>query len=630
VLSDGEIVRLPPAEKGVTTAVTFLLSNPGALDLTGLAVSLDGPDAAEFSVIAPPPSRLAGPGGAASFTILHRPNTTGRRTVHVHVASNLPGSLNPFDFSLRLVPAPLDTAFHPPPAGDVDPPALALQADGKILRRQGNGLQRLFPSGAFDPSFFAPAVDGTVNYIAVQKDGRILLSGNFQRVNGRSRPTFARLLSDGSLDESFAPQFAFRTGSLVVQPDGKILAAGSFRPPGQPELLNLVRYHPDGSIDEAFHPNPDITVYSIALQPDGKILAGGESTVGTPAGRIARVLPDGTPELLNATFTQPVTCLALQNDGRFLAGVSNRPGPVRFLPDGSKDPSWTNPGASTSACDLVLQANGHWILAGFETSISPWLSVLRPDDTLDPDFLPGFTGGVQKVLLPGNGRLLMGGIFSDGGVFQSIRQSLYDPAVSELRRVDASTVRWMRSGAAPEVRDVTIDVKPEDAADWTRLGNAARIPGGWELSGLTLPAAGRLRAQAYAGNSAVESTLLFPSAAERWRVLHFNTAGNTGDAADDADPDHDGLTNFAEFAFGLNPVDRTSRTLPEFQFTNNTLTAAFTVPADREDLLYSAEWSATLLPGTWTPLPDTGTAPAHIFTAPAGPRVFVRYAVRTR
>ncbi|MCX7819274.1 MAG: DUF5060 domain-containing protein [Kiritimatiellae bacterium] len=42
-------------------------------------------------------------------------------------------------------------------------------------------------------------------------------------------------------------------------------------------------------------------------------------------------------------------------------------------------------------------------------------------------------------------------------------------------------------------------------------------------------------------------------AAERWRVEHFDTPENVGEAADAADPDRDGRPNLEERAFGTNP-----------------------------------------------------------------------------
>ncbi|MGH7970476.1 MAG: hypothetical protein ACREIC_17260, partial [Limisphaerales bacterium] len=40
---------------------------------------------------------------------------------------------------------------------------------------------------------------------------------------------------------------------------------------------------------------------------------------------------------------------------------------------------------------------------------------------------------------------------------------------------------------------------------------------------------------------------------DQWRLAHFGTTNNSGDSADGADPDHDGLANILEYALGLDP-----------------------------------------------------------------------------
>jgi hypothetical protein len=48
------------------------------------------------------------------------------------------------------------------------------------------------------------------------------------------------------------------------------------------------------------------------------------------------------------------------------------------------------------------------------------------------------------------------------------------------------------------------------------------------------------------------------TALESWRLAQFGTTANAGDAADAADWDSDGVKNFSEFAFGLDPTDGSS------------------------------------------------------------------------
>jgi hypothetical protein len=219
----------------------------------------------------------------------------------------------------------------------------------------------------------------------------------------------------------------------------------------------------------------------------------------------------------------------------------------------------------------------------------------------------------------------------DGVLQPSLARFHNDPAASALSITGPATVRWLRSGAAPEVRDVTFDAKPNGTNDWTRLGTATRIPGGWELSGLTLPSSGQIRAQAFAGGSLMESITSILTPLASWRLQYFNTSENTGPAADDADPDHDGLTNFTEYAFGLNPADRASDALPAFVYNGTSFTATFPAPDGRDDVLYSAESSPTMLPGAWTTVPDTGTGGMHAFVVPgADERTFVRYTLKMR
>src|SRR5690606_8528708 len=94
---------------------------------------------------------------------------------------------------------------------------------------------------------------------------------------------------------------------------------------------------------------------------------------------------------------------------------------------------------------------------------------------------------------------------------------------------------------------------------------------------------------------------------QAWREQHFGSAAPDGDAADDADPDRDGLPNLAEFATGHSPltphppglIAAATDTLPR------RLTLAFTrlvpppVPYTVQAADNLADWSplATLAPG---------------------------------
>ena len=56
------------------------------------------------------------------------------------------------------------------------------------------------------------------------------------------------------------------------------------------------------------------------------------------------------------------------------------------------------------------------------------------------------------------------------------------------------------------------------------------------------------------------------TALEKWRYANFGDSSNTGNGADHADPDNDGVNNLAEYNTNTNPNDATS--LPSFVWTN--------------------------------------------------------------
>lgn len=107
---------------------------------------------------------------------------------------------------------------------------------------------------------------------------------------------------------------------------------------------------------------------------------------------------------------------------------------------------------------------------------------------------------------------------------------------------------------------------------------------------------------------------------ENWRLTWFGDKANAGAGADAYDYDLDGVTNFAEFAFGLNPTLADASLLPGWTNAGGIYTVTFPHPAGVTGITYRGEWSTTLQPGSWTSIPDSGVAPQHTFSITAGPR----------
>ncbi len=83
--------------------------------------------------------------------------------------------------------------------------------------------------------------------------------------------------------------------------------------------------------------------------------------------------------------------------------------------------------------------------------------------------------------------------------------------------------------------------------------------------------------------------------AGEWRFQQFGTTSNTGDAADDADPDHDGINNFFERAFALDPkVSDPPGVMPVFAKEGEFLILTYTKNLAATDLGYQVTWSSGL------------------------------------
>ena len=118
---------------------------------------------------------------------------------------------------------------------------------------------------------FAPALSKSPSSVFLthyfQPDGKIIVTGTFNVVNGQIRYYVARLNTDGTIDPTFnCPACAaFSVFGSVVQPDGKIVVSGQ---------NNIIRVNSDGSLDSSFNfpVSFNQSFFVKAVQSDGKIL----------------------------------------------------------------------------------------------------------------------------------------------------------------------------------------------------------------------------------------------------------------------------------------------------------------------------------------------------------------------
>jgi uncharacterized delta-60 repeat protein len=326
----------------------------------------------------------------------------------------------------------LDETFHRPEFAGQDIAKMALQPDGKILlcgyfdKVDGewhNSIARLHADGTVDKTFNAKA-GGSIHAVAVQPDGRIVIAGDFGSVNEKPRKTVARVNADGRLDETFnAGRGADKEARcLALQRDGKILLGGNFtRFNGAPHQ-RILRLNADGSIDSNFQARADESPMQIIVQPDGNILVAGSFAKANGAGRfgLTRLRPEG---LTDRSFQRPALdachAMALLPDGKILA--TSRKGPVvRLNADGSADSTFESglvvdrriDGLNADSRGRIIVTGGFTVFGDFGTRN---MARLNSDGSLDKTFqcLHEFQAPILCAVVTAGDDVIVGGNFAE-------------------------------------------------------------------------------------------------------------------------------------------------------------------------------------------------------------------------
>lgn len=417
---------------------------------------------------------------------------------------------------MLLTAQTLDPNFRPSPASPVT--GIAMQADGKALVAgwfdsvNGSGIGRLArinPDGSldagFNPRFSGP--DRWVWAVAVEKDGKIIVGGEFSGMGTVPRSRIGRLLPNGLIDAEFNPGADGLVRCLAIQSNGKILLGGDFTTiAGQPRN-RIARLNADGSLDSDFNPGADDSVNCFAIQPNGQILVGGSfSNLGGAArASLARLNENGT---LDSGFSPgiigSVTGLALEREGTILvAGGTARLS--RFNTNGTRDMGF-NPSPSAEVFSVALQSDGKILVGGNFASIGgatrSRIARLETNGSADPTFNVGtLTSSVYSVAIQEDGQILMGGDFlSVAGTSRNYLARLQNSAsVSELSVEGTSRINWVRSGSTPLLEQV--DFSLWDGSHWSDLGEVQNSPDGPSVNGLSLPPGGLVRARGRTGSN---------------------------------------------------------------------------------------------------------------------------------
>lgn len=338
---------------------------------------------------------------------------------------------------------------------------VVIQPDGKIVvvgTIDSGGttstdirMFRLNPDGGIDAGFgtiggviTSLIGDGTVNAVALQPDGKIIVVGSGV-VNGNQQFCIVRYTTNGSLDSTFGiggfvytlfEPFAMNNVSeamdIAIQSDGKIVAAGYVRGQtanGQDRCdWAIVRYLANGSLDPTFdlegilltdfggHSVDEIAA-SVVIQPDGKILAGGGSASSGVDFALARFNANATPDtsfggtgrvVTDTTLSYRIHGIKLQADGK-VVGAGGYPTGIpqssrlqlgRYLANGSPDATFGTsglvnlPDAPGPIAEIVIQPDGKIVGACPNGAFATFR--LSPNGTFDAGY---GTGGRLRTVM---------------------------------------------------------------------------------------------------------------------------------------------------------------------------------------------------------------------------------------
>ena len=358
------------------------------------------------------------------------------------------------------------------------------------------GITRLSKDGSDDLSFTGGAgANGAVSCMAVQKDGKILIGGDFTSYNGNTCGNIIRLNIDGTPDPSFNEGQAGADGkvsAILPAEGGSIVIGGDFTSYNGRPCGRIARLYADGSPDLSFNAGlagADNSVNCLGVQSDGLIIAAGRfgSYNGSPCSAVIRIESDGSQDIsFNHNGTGPdnaVEALAVERDDRIMLGGRftayndircnfitrlDRDGDVdrKFNSAKPEEYGMMSPGASQSApagadntvYTIAVDNDGSALIGGDFTSYNGKargrFARLNSDGTLDESFDAAGTGA--------DGRVCGAGVLSDGSLIVGGRFTHYDGAASNCiarLRSDGSVDSSFRSsgpGAEGSVNGIAI------------------------------------------------------------------------------------------------------------------------------------------------------------------------------
>lgn len=392
------------------------------------------------------------------------------------------------------------------------------------------GNRKFSSEGVPDPAWHTPRLSKKSKITKLRRlpGNGVIVCGDFDLVDGTPAAGMVRLTSDDSIDPSFTPDLDCRfLQDIQSLPNGNLAARFSIPVPNaEPSWSELVRLTPNGSLSTIL-PEPisgSASIYwgritDFTVRSDGSIVAqfhqqGGDLPTSNPL----LINPDGSLSFPNplgflSSYNQPSVGLLSLRDDTFFRGSERYSGDGTLI-EAAKPLEYSNPKLELDDGSVIFTRQF------FYTSV-PTIQRWHPESGYDADFVDPFpspsTINIGGVTPASSDKLLAWGNFPS-----------------------ASLIRLHSSG----------QIDPSFRTPSTPITTALAEPGNTILAATNGELIRLDDSQAVGFDDWIEATSVTEEI-------------SPNDLLPDADPDHDGCSNFLEYAASSDPfVSDSSRCHP--------------------------------------------------------------------
>lgn len=213
--------------------------------------------------------------------------------------------------------------------------ARLFRAKDNVFVMVGLSVYEVSETGEVKRSPSVNANDAVLDLVE-QKDGQLVMLGNFTSIGNQFRAGLARLNRDGSNALVLDPNY--KTGlyipgivrDLLIQKDGKLIVGGQFHRINEQNATHIARLLPEGSLDLTFNAemaNLSRGVHKIRQRSDGALVIASERTSGPSNGKLNGLdltNPNGyqiqTLDFPFYNFSKALTYLELGQGDKIYAG----------------------------------------------------------------------------------------------------------------------------------------------------------------------------------------------------------------------------------------------------------------------------------------------------------------------